>query len=143
MTSICMYRTRCLQFFNNNLQFCLCHRRVISRNCGFFTRFVGRRGSCFLPYYVCSRWVWRDHPDFEGCWKSAFRSIHESATYKDPRLHKALLEAQNQPACLTSKVLEVSSVHLAEQLPLIFVCAIVIFVGDGVLADCVCEELSA
>ncbi|NOU75569.1 putative thiazole-containing bacteriocin maturation protein [Paenibacillus sp. LMG 31458] len=27
------------------------------------------------------------HPDFEGCWESAFRSIHESAIYKDPRLH--------------------------------------------------------
>jgi hypothetical protein len=35
-------------------------------------------------------------------------------------LQQALLEAQNQPACLTSKVLEVSSVRLAEQLPLIF-----------------------
>ncbi|GFZ93314.1 putative thiazole-containing bacteriocin maturation protein [Paenibacillus marchantiophytorum] len=34
-------------------------------------------------------------------------------------LQQALLEAQNRPACLTSKGLEVSSVHLAEQLPLI------------------------
>ncbi|NEW09885.1 putative thiazole-containing bacteriocin maturation protein [Paenibacillus sp. SYP-B3998] len=34
-------------------------------------------------------------------------------------LKQALLEVQNQPTCLTSKVLEVSSVHLAEQLPLI------------------------
>ncbi|WP_082595656.1 putative thiazole-containing bacteriocin maturation protein [Paenibacillus sp. Soil750] len=34
-------------------------------------------------------------------------------------LQQALLVAQNQPACLTSKVLEVSSVHTVEQLPLI------------------------
>ncbi|TXK84172.1 putative thiazole-containing bacteriocin maturation protein [Paenibacillus sp. N3.4] len=34
-------------------------------------------------------------------------------------LQQALLEAQNQPACLISQVLEVSSVRLAEQLPLI------------------------
>jgi len=27
------------------------------------------------------------HPDFEGCWESVFRSIHESAIYKDPQLH--------------------------------------------------------
>ncbi|MDR6879552.1 putative thiazole-containing bacteriocin maturation protein [Bacillus sp. 3255] len=27
------------------------------------------------------------HPDFEGCWESAFRSLHESAIYKDPQLH--------------------------------------------------------
>ncbi|MDQ0873563.1 putative thiazole-containing bacteriocin maturation protein [Paenibacillus sp. V4I3] len=27
------------------------------------------------------------HPDFEGCWESAWRSIHESAICKDPQLH--------------------------------------------------------
>jgi putative thiazole-containing bacteriocin maturation protein len=27
------------------------------------------------------------HPDFEGCWESAFRRIHEPVIYKDPRLH--------------------------------------------------------
>lgn len=27
------------------------------------------------------------HPDFEGCWESAWRSLHESAISKDPRLH--------------------------------------------------------
>lgn len=35
-------------------------------------------------------------------------------------LQQALMAAQNQLACLTSKVLEVLSVHLAEQLPFIF-----------------------
>lgn len=27
------------------------------------------------------------HPDFEGCWESAYRRIHESAIRKDPQLH--------------------------------------------------------
>ncbi|WP_261302260.1 putative thiazole-containing bacteriocin maturation protein [Paenibacillus andongensis] len=27
------------------------------------------------------------HPDFEGCWESAWRSLHESAIRKDPQLH--------------------------------------------------------
>jgi putative thiazole-containing bacteriocin maturation protein len=27
------------------------------------------------------------HPDFQGCWESAWRSIHETAICKDPQLH--------------------------------------------------------
>ncbi|MGE6230502.1 putative thiazole-containing bacteriocin maturation protein [Paenibacillus chitinolyticus] len=27
------------------------------------------------------------HPDFEGCWESAWRRLHQSAISKDPRLH--------------------------------------------------------
>jgi putative thiazole-containing bacteriocin maturation protein len=27
------------------------------------------------------------HPEFEGCWESAWRRIHESAVYKDTKLH--------------------------------------------------------
>jgi putative thiazole-containing bacteriocin maturation protein len=27
------------------------------------------------------------HPDFEGCWESAWRRIHESEVYKDTKLH--------------------------------------------------------